>query len=38
MIRWLLNFWRRRDEYRRREWASVPPPTWGAKRSGRDYW
>jgi hypothetical protein len=38
MIRWLLNFWRRRDEHRRREWASVPPPAWGAKRSGRDYW
>lgn len=38
MLRWLLNYWRRRDEYRRREWAHVPPPTWGAKRSGRDYW
>lgn len=38
MIRWLLNFWRRRDDYRRREWASVPPPAWGAKRSGLDYW
>lgn len=38
MLRWLLNFWRRRDEYRRREWAHVPPPTWGAKRGGREYW
>jgi hypothetical protein len=38
MLRWLLNYWRRRDDYRRREWASVPPPAWGAKRSGRDYW
>lgn len=38
MLRWLLNYWRRRAEYRRREWASVPPPAWGAKRGGRDYW
>ena len=38
MLRWLLNYWRRRDEYRRREWAHVPPPTWGAKRGGREYW
>lgn len=38
MLRWLLNFWRRRDEYRRREWAHVPPPTWAAKRGWRDYW
>jgi hypothetical protein len=22
----------------RRDWASVPPPDWAAKRSGRDYW
>lgn len=22
----------------RRDWSSVPPPDWAAKRSGRDYW
>ncbi len=22
----------------KRDWASVPPPVWAAKRSGRDYW
>jgi hypothetical protein len=21
-----------------RNWASVPPPIWAAKRGGRDYW
>ena len=38
MIRWLLGFFKRREEYRRQEWAHVPPPSWGAKRGGREYW
>lgn len=38
MIRWLLGFFKRQEEYRRREWAHVPPPSWGASRGGRDYW
>lgn len=38
MIRWLLGFFKRREEYRRREWAHVPPPNWGASRGGREYW
>jgi len=38
MIRWLLGFFKRREDFRKREWAHVPPPTWGAKRGGRDYW
>ena len=38
MIKWLLGFFKRREEYRRREWAHVPPPSWGAARGGRDYW
>lgn len=38
MIRWFLNFFKRADEFREREWRRVPPPAWGAKRGGRDYW
>lgn len=38
MIRWLIDFFRKRDEYRRKEWARVPPPEWAAKRGGREYW
>lgn len=38
MIRWLLGFFKRREEFRRQEWAHVPPPCWGAKRGGREYW
>jgi len=38
MIRWLLDFWRRRRAELHRDWASVPPPEWRASRGGRDYW
>jgi hypothetical protein len=38
MIKWLLGFFKRAEEFRRKEWAHVPPPSWGAKRGGRDYW
>lgn len=38
MIRWLLGLFKRREEFRKREWAHVPPPSWGAKRGGREYW
>ena len=38
MIKWLLGFFKRREAFRRREWAHVPNPEWAAKRGGRDYW
>lgn len=38
MIKWLLGFFKRREEFRKREWAHVPPPSWGAARGGREYW
>lgn len=38
MIRWFLDFFKRMEEFRKKEWAHVPPPAWGAKRGGRDYW
>lgn len=39
MIRWLIDWWRRRKADAYRDWAHVPPPEWAAKRgTGRDYW
>lgn len=38
MIRWLLEFFKRRRAQMHRDWASVPPPEWAAKRGWRDYW
>jgi len=38
MIRWILDFFKKREMYRHKEWAHVPPPSWGAKRGGREYW
>jgi hypothetical protein len=38
MIRWVLEWFKRREAFRKTEWARVPPPEWAAKRGGRDYW
>lgn len=39
MIRWIIDWWKRRKTDAYREWGHVPPPEWAAKRgSGRDYW
>ena len=38
MIRWIIDWWRRRRAEVRKDWASVPNPEWAAKRGGRDYW
>lgn len=27
MFRWLLEFFKRREAYRRKEWGRVPPPS-----------
>lgn len=38
MIRWVLDWWKRRKADVHREWAHVPDPQWAAKRGGREYW
>ena len=38
MIRWIIDWWKRRKADIHRDWASVPNPEWAAKRGGREYW
>lgn len=38
MIRWIIDWWKRRKADIYRDWASVPNPEWAAKRGGREYW
>jgi hypothetical protein len=38
MIRWIIDWWKKRKAEVLREWAHVPNPEWAAKRGGREYW
>ena len=38
MIKKIKRFLAKLEQFRQYEWRRVPPPMWGAKRGGRDYW
>ena len=38
MIRWIIDWWKKRNADIHREWAHVPPPEWAAKRGGVEIW
>ena len=38
MIRWIIDWFRRRKADVHRDWAHVPNPEWAAKRGGREIW